>query len=340
MIKEMQHSKSFVMTNSNKGLVLTLFVSVCPTAVNAASLSELVRKDIEQTFATSVLLNDTDVFTFGINNFDPNKVFSLDNEDIGSNDSVSRRQNIASLSLPYTFEVPSYIEDNHQEVTLRLSALRIEKDVQYASSTISDFQKESVVSGYVEYANVSQLNEYWSFSSAIGNHISYYRNDFEYRSSLLAPIQGRLDGLYLNTDAWAYIIEPKIKLMFEDKNDWGKYKLSTSWHYFNGIGWGEANNGNIGHPEGWYIANEAKIFYDLVRWDKNITSMYSSIRRIDIGGDTVASMGTTAYYEGSVGWLLNPNLFNDWVDNVGIGFTINYGSSLKGGSLVIFFNQD
>ncbi|MCC4820454.1 Solitary outer membrane autotransporter beta-barrel domain, partial [Vibrio lentus] len=26
--------------------------------------------------------------------------------------------------------------------------------------------------------------------------------------------------------------------------------------------------------------------------------------------------------------------------DVGIGFTINYGSSLKGGSLVIFFNQD
>lgn len=57
--------------------------------------------------------------------------------------------------------------------------------------------------------------------------------------------------------------------------------------------------------------------------------MYSSIKRIDIGGDTVKSMGTTSYYEGSVGWLLNPNLFNEWVDNVGIGFTINYGSSLK-----------
>ena len=210
----------------------------------------------------------------------------------------------------------------------------------YASTTKSDFQKESVVSGYLEFANVTQLDEHWSFSSAIGNHISYYRNDFEYRSSLLEPYKDQLDGVYLNTDAWAYIVEPKVKLTFEDKNDWGKYKLSTSWHYFNGIGWGEANEGNIGHPEGWYIANEAKIFYDLIRWDKNITSMYSSIRRIDIGGDTVASMGTSSYYEGSVGWLLNPNLFNDWVDNVGIGLTINYGSSLKGGSLVIFFNQD
>ncbi len=336
----MPQSKSFSMANSCWTLVVPVLCLIPPPTVSANVLSDAFRKELDQRFATSVLLNDTDVFTFGINNFDPNEVFSLDNEDIGSNDSVSRRQNITSLSLPYTLEQPNYIEDNHQEITLRLSALRIENDVEYAATIKSDYQKESVVSGYVEFANVSQLNEYWSFHSGIGNHISYYRNDFEYRSSLLEPIQDQLDGLYYNTDAWAYIIEPKIKLTFEDKNHWGRYKLSTSWHYFNGVGWGEANNGDIGNPEGWYIANEAKIFYDLVRWDKNITSMYSSIRRIDIGGDTVESMGTTSYYEGSVGWLLNSNLFNEWVDNVGIGFTINYGSSLKGGSLVLFFNQD
>lgn len=328
------------MANSRWTLIVPALCLITSPTVSANALSDAFRKELEQRFATSVLLNDTDVFTFGINNFDPNEVFSLDNEDIGSNDSVSRRQNITSLSLPYTFELPKYIEGNHQEITLRLSALRIENDVEYAATIKSDYQKESVVSGYVEFANVSQLNEYWSFHSGIGNHISYYRNDFEYRSSLLEPIQDQLDGLYYNTDAWAYIIEPKIKLIFEDKNHWGRYKLSTSWHYFNGVGWGEANNGDVGNPEGWYIANEAKIFYDLVRWDKNITSMYSSIIRIDIGGDTVESMGTTSYYEGSVGWLLNPNLFNEWVDNVGIGFTINYGSSLKGGSLVLFFNQD
>ncbi|NOI40252.1 Solitary outer membrane autotransporter beta-barrel domain [Vibrio sp. 070316B] len=336
----MPQSKSFSMANSRWTLIVPALCLITSPTVSANVLSDAFRKELEQRFATSVLLNDTDVFTFGINNFDPNEVFSLDNEDIGSNDSVSRRQNITSLSLPYTFELPKYIEGNHQEITLRLSALRIENDVEYAATIKSDYQKESVVSGYVEFANVSQLNEYWSFHSGIGNHISYYRNDFEYRSSLLEPIQDQLDGLYYNTDAWAYIIEPKIKLIFEDKNHWGRYKLSTSWHYFNGVGWGEANNGDVGNPEGWYIANEAKIFYDLVRWDKNITSMYSSIRRIDIGGDTVESMGTTSYYEGSVGWLLNPNLFNEWVDNVGIGFTINYGSSLKGGSLVLFFNQD
>ncbi|MCZ8489666.1 Solitary outer membrane autotransporter beta-barrel domain [Vibrio lentus] len=53
-------------------------------------------------------------------------------------------------------------------------------------------------------------------------------------------MQDQLDGVYFNTDAWAYIIEPKIKLMYEDKNDWGKYKLSTSWHYFNEVSLGRS----------------------------------------------------------------------------------------------------
>ncbi|WP_250132546.1 Solitary outer membrane autotransporter beta-barrel domain, partial [Vibrio crassostreae] len=94
----MPHSKSFSMTNISWTLAVPLFFTALPTTVNANSLSDLFRKDLEQSFATSVLLNDTDVFTFGINNFDPNKVLSLDNDNIGSNDSVSRRQNITSLS--------------------------------------------------------------------------------------------------------------------------------------------------------------------------------------------------------------------------------------------------
>lgn len=104
MINDMPQSKSFSMANSCWTLVVPVLCLILPPTVSANVLSDAFRKELEQRFVTSVLLNDTDVFTFGINNFDPNEVFSLDNEDIGSNDSVSRRQNITSLSLPYTFE--------------------------------------------------------------------------------------------------------------------------------------------------------------------------------------------------------------------------------------------
>ncbi|MCG6295872.1 Solitary outer membrane autotransporter beta-barrel domain, partial [Vibrio vulnificus] len=59
-----------------------------------------------------------------------------------------------------------------------------------------------------------------------------------------------------------------------------------------------------------------------------------------VGGDTSESLGTHHYYEASVGWLMTPPFKTQWVDNVGIGLSLNYGSALKGGSLVLFFNQD
>lgn len=37
---------------------------------------------------------------------------------------------------------------------------------------------------------------------------------------------------------------------------------------------------------------------------------------------------------------MTPPFKTQWVDNVGIGLSLNYGSALKGGSLVLFFNQD
>jgi len=318
-------------------LPLVLFI---PSTAFAISLSDAFQKELEQSFATSVVLSDSDVFTFGFHNFDPNQVFNIDNENIGSAESISRRKNIAAASFPYTYALPNYIEDNHQELTFRLSALGIEQDVKLADGFKPDLQKELVLSGYFEFANVSQLDENWSVNSAIGQHISYYRNEYTYRSNYLAPLRPFLDDIYLNTDAWAYIVEPSIKLTYETPQNWGRLKVSSSWHYFYGYGWGEANNGQVGRPEGWYLANEVKIFYDLVQWGDNITSMYSSVRRIDLGGDTSDPLGTQSYYETSIGWLLDPDLLNDWVDNVGVGLTINYGSSLKGGSLVVFFNQD
>ena len=102
MIKDMPRSKSFSMANSCWTLVVPALCLSGPGTASANEVSDLIQKEIERNFAASVLLNDTDVFTFGINNFDPNEVFRLDNEDIGSSDSVSRRQNMASLSLPYT----------------------------------------------------------------------------------------------------------------------------------------------------------------------------------------------------------------------------------------------
>ena len=203
-------------------LSLVLFV---PAMACATSLNDATRKELEQNFATSVLLSDSDVFTFGFHNFDPNKVFKIDNENIGTTESLSRRKNIAALSLPYTIALPSYIEDNRQELTLRLSALSIDQDIDLASGKAPDALSEYVISGYFEFANVNELDDNWSVSTAIGNHISYYNNDYTYRSGVLEPYRSILDGFIVNTDAWAYIVEPNIKLTYQDLHKWGANKI-------------------------------------------------------------------------------------------------------------------
>ncbi|MDN3685846.1 Solitary outer membrane autotransporter beta-barrel domain [Vibrio sinaloensis] len=98
----------------------------------------------------------------------------------------------------------------------------------------------------------------------------------------------------------------------------------------------KANGGDVGNPEGWYMGNGLEAYYNVNHWGKSLQSLYTSIRRIDIGGDTSDPLGTEHYYEGSVGWLMTPPFKSNLIDNIGIGLNINYGSALKGGSIVFF----
>lgn len=329
---------SFLLGNPVKLVSL----SICSSFLFSQSsfASSVFQKDLERAFSTSVILTDSDVFTVGFHDFDPNEWFNLEQENIGTSESLSLRKQIAVSTLPYTFELDDASEKNRQLITVKFSALQADQEVSIGNVTVSDNHREVVVTGYIDISNISQLDDKWSVKTTIGNHLSYYHSQFNYLGDMLDPYRDQLDGVYVNTYAWAYIVEPSIALRFEQPQSWGRWKLSSSWHYFNGVGWGEANHGNIGRPEGWYLANEAKLFYDVTRWGNSASSMYTSLRRVDLGGDTSQPFGTQHYYETSLGWLITPWFKSSWIENVGVGLTINYGSSLRGGSLVLFFNQD
>ncbi|HIF8937804.1 TPA: Solitary outer membrane autotransporter beta-barrel domain, partial [Vibrio cholerae] len=61
---------------------------------------------------------------------------------------------------------------------------------------------------------------------------------------------------------------------------------------------------------------------------------------VDVGSTPQEPLGTSNYYEASFGWLMTPPFEMELVDNIGLGLTFNYGSAFKGGSIVLFFNQD
>ena len=294
----------------------------------------------EDSFAAAIILTDSDALTLGIKDFDPNDWLNIDNDNIGSQDALDLRKSIGVSTLPFTFE----LEGNDimkQRAILRFSALRAEGDVVDIPNQPTDLHKETILGVFTGYEQNIEFSQHWSFETGVGVHLQYYVSDYDFNSNVsqeyLKPV---IDGQLVNTDAWAATVQPKVGFVYSAPRNWGHVKYNSTFNYFSGVGWGKANNGDVGTPEGWYWSNEAKFFYDVTDWGRSVQTLYSSIRRVDVGGDTVGTIGAQYYYEGTVGWLMTPPFKIQFVDNIGVGFSINYGSALKGGSLVLFFNQD
>lgn len=320
----------------------TLF-SLCSLAFGCnvhAKGFDVIENFLEQSFAYTVVLSDSDVFTVGIKDFNPNELFNTDNPELGTEDSVANRKKYGISTLPMSFRLNDEEERNKHELFFRMSGLATDENVRWGNETVLDDFRQVILDVYTAYRYEYKLDDNWTIIPGIGTHLMRYENTMDYNSATGKSYAPILDGLLFNTTAWANIYEPHLKLSYKKNEDWGKWQVSSAGHYFYGYGWGEANQGEIGNSEGWYIVNSATLVYDIEQIGRSIQSVYSTIRRVDVGSDVSQPLGTTFYYEATVGWLMTPPFEISFVDNIGLGLTFNYGSAFKGGSLVLFFNQD
>ncbi|MCK6263609.1 Solitary outer membrane autotransporter beta-barrel domain [Vibrio sp. ZSDE26] len=327
----MSYVRGFLLCN----FLITLLIS----STVDASPSKNFQTQLEQTFAAALILMDSDVLAFGIHDFDPNDWFHLENEDIGTDDSIALRNRIQVTTLPYTLDLSNEEAKNRHFLMFRVSGLVSEKNIQLNGQTLEDRSKDRVLAGSVAYKYQYNINDKWAIEPAFSTHLMQYNNKFDYRSDELTQVKDQLDGIYVNTTAWSMIYEPSLAFKYTREKPWGSWGLTSTWHYFYGHGWGDANQGKIGNTEGWYVSNGIRSIYNFDQWGKAVQSMYSSFRRIDLGADIEKPLGTGHYYEASIGWLMTPPFDTEWIENVGLGLNFNYGSALKGGSIVLFFNQ-
>lgn len=61
-----------------------------------------IQNFLENSFAATIVLSDSDVFTVGISDFDPNELLNTNNEDWGTEDSIDNRKKYAISTIPYT----------------------------------------------------------------------------------------------------------------------------------------------------------------------------------------------------------------------------------------------
>ncbi len=290
---------------------------------------------LQQRFSVAILLSDTDAIAFGIGDFDPNALFDTTNPEFGTEDSVNERRSKSVYVLPYTTNFAIQDSEDLHELAFKAYAIQTENDLKLFG-TSKDLLKEETFGISAGYGYLHEATERITLSTRATTHLIRYQNSFSTDNELSSIVGRILDGRAINVSAWAAIIQPSIKAKYTHPTTWGKWHASSTLNSFIGHSWGSANNGNIGNPKGWYLSNEVTGYYTI---NHDNQALFTGLKRVDLSRDLSDELGSPHYYEASIGWLFyTPKPF-EWVDNFGIGVNFNYGSSLRGGSIQLYYNK-
>ncbi len=323
------------------GLVSSLMLS---HSASANELDRLVSTFFAKNIATSLLMTDDEVVKFGLIDFNPNEYLENDyidiaSEELGSDEENELRSSLKSLSLPYRYEFNS--EDaNHFWAGIKVAYLEQNQEVNFVEpATAPDDIKEwrtilGVGSGYTYW-----LNQQWELDAGLYINWLQYHNDVDFNSEL-SQLQGRiLDGLITNVSFDVLIAEPVFSIRYH--LDWLPTRLEffSTTHYLEGSAFNVEKDAHKAKPEAWYSTNgilaKRPFSGELLQGH----SIWYRLAQVNTGGDLKDELGTDQYYEAGIAWLVDtPNLF-DFLDNVGLGININYGSDLKGGTIILLFNK-
>ncbi|PMG47659.1 hypothetical protein BCU90_11430 [Vibrio lentus] len=307
--------------------------------------NEVIKHRLEKKFAASIALTDSDAVSIGFVNFDPNSFVNLHGSGFGSEKTIDIRNQVSAGSIPYSSTIKTENSDLDVLWSVQASYALSEQDVETSTEVFSDCRlnpnKDTVLGLYGFMGLQNQLDQHWSVGYGLGVHTLYYRNKYEYNNSSTRTFQSQLDGYALNTSAWALIGEPSVKLQYLKPTNWGSWNVSSRSRYFYGTGWGEANDGDIGNPEGFSFVNGIEFRQD-VKWASlslNNPQVHYNFKRIDIAGDLKDPLDTHYYYEFGAGLVFDVPYDSYFFDNFGVGINFNYGSSLSGGSLLFLLNN-
>ncbi len=318
---------------------LTIFLTTASVTKQARAddLDSAIQNILQQRFAAGILLSDSDAVEFGIGSFDPNEIFNTDIDIIGNEQSLEERKSKSIYILPFNKEFSIQNSDNKHKLMMKAYAISSDIDVTLLSEELpKDALKETTIGLALGYGYVYSVNEQFSITPQISSHLMYYENDFKPNSDVSRLIEFFLDDRVFNVSAWANVYEPSLSFNYRQETNWGRWDLKSKWTYFYGYTWGDANNGNIGNPEGAYVTNEITGYFDILAQKQ---TLFLGTKRVDLSSTLNDELDTSHYYEISFGWLINRPTKWQWLDNIGIGINLNIDSSINGGSISLYYNK-
>lgn len=297
------------------------------------------QKSLEQAFAIASVMTDSDALTFGIANFELKYLIDPEHPNWGDEKTLDFKKSIDLLVIPYSWQLDNLEKNIAHAINVRGSYIEVERNSEPLQG-YTNFKNEQVFAGFIEYSRRYQLTENWYSGLSLGGHLMYYRNKYNYSDGFPDEIRDALDGYIFNTSASVIMLEPVLDVGYQHQQSWGQWTAHNSSHYLigQGIG-GAARNISDVHPEGWRMTNGIEFKFDVPQLWGVSDYIALDFKRVDIGGD-VSNLSTSSYYyEASVGWVIDTKNKLPLLDNIGIGININYGSTISGGTLVLYYNE-
>lgn len=323
---------------TNIYLPLTLAVGCsAATADEFDELNQLAGKNVESAFATASLLSDNDVVKLGFFNFNPNDVIGTDNDALGSADATSLRSGIDQFNFPLNIT-------SHKSADLkwrlggRASYVNIEQEL-FLGEEIGDRGDElsdRVISLSLGGGVTYDINDHWQASADLNVAWMKYRSRIDYRTDVDQQIRDILDGLLVNFDVEMLMLEPVVSLKYSWESFGADFSLSGDFHYLHGFALDTENPAHDVEPSEWYVISSLHVSQPVAFFDVDGQSMKYRFSRVELSNLLADQMGSGHYYEAEVGWVKQRDE-DAYIKEYGVGVNFNYGSILKGGTLVLYY---
>lgn len=324
-------------------LLLFILAAFAAPSQAATPLDRAVRLSLAENYVTAALLTGGNAVRFGFWDFDPNNYIGFEDEDLGSLEAQELRQRLTTMSIPYTWSRPLGEDSN----TLVLGVKAAYLGQQQETRLVSPNQRvEDRIDGSVTTLSLGgevrhRVNDHVGLAAGMNLLWQRYRNDTDFNtpeSQALAPLA---DGLITNYRANAWQAEPHVRATWFVDGRGAELKLISDFHYMHGRTYDTGESAHDVQPEAWYWTNGARWRHPFVTRILPGQNVWLQASRYDLGGDLDGPLGNHYYYEAGVGWLLDLRKRGiPFVDNVGIGINLNYGSVLRGGTLILLFNEE
>ena len=326
------------------GLAGLALIACMPVLAQESSLGKefdnIIREFVAENTAMTVVVADSSLISLGIMDFDPNAFADFGDFNVGNDESFALRKSLRTYSFPWSFKPQKLSERWSTHYGLRISYVGSEQDIIYDDPDyINTFDEESIIL-YGEKGWQYRLNKAWELSVSMSAQYLYYHNEFDYQDPVLLLLRGFFDEQLLNTSYNAWLVDPAISAVYRGKLLGQRFDYKIQYRHALGHTFGTDNQNQQTQITTGRFSNTFTLHYETPDVFGHQSQLRTLLRRIDLSGDATAPMGTSHYYQFGVGWLVDTSSPDSWLDNIGIGVSLNAGSNLSGGTVVILFNEE